>query len=103
MTPAQIEMDALENAVLTAVFGNEYQNSKAFKMAEAFFPGRIQSYINRFENLVKPFMNEDGTTDGARLKQVLLLEHPSLSNLVPSTNFRLTDIASAVTQFIKGA
>lgn len=102
MTPAQIEMDALENAVLTAVFGEAYQNSRAFKMAEAFFPGKIQGYINRFENLVKPFMNEDGTTDGAKLKQIVALEYPNLAGLVPSENFRLTELAEAVSNFIKG-
>ena len=84
MSSAQVEMDALERAVLQAVFGQDYENSKVFKMAEAFFPGRIQGYINRFEELVGPFMQEDGSTDGTRLKRALALKYPNWAHLCRS-------------------
>lgn len=103
MTPAQLEMDAFERELLCAVFGADYQQSKAFKLAETFFPGRVQSYINRFEALVGPFMNADGTTDGVRLKKVVALKYPTLAHLVPEQSFRLTEIAGAVKNFTRGA
>lgn len=94
MTPAQVEMDALEQAVLEAVFGADYQNSPTFKMAETFFPGKIQGYIDRFETMIRPFMNEDGSTDGVRLKRAVELKYPNWAYWVPERNFRLTELAS---------
>lgn len=102
MTPAQIEMDAFESAVLAAVFGPDYRGNNMFKLLESFFPGRVQRYIDRFETLVSPFMNPDGTTDGARLKQAVGLKYPTLAHLVPERPFRLTELSEAIKNFIRG-
>lgn len=93
MTPAQIELDALERAALSAVFGEDFQNSKSFRLVESFFPGRIQTYINKFEAFLKPFLDEEGLVDGAGLKEAVSIYYPEISEVIPGRKFRLSEIS----------
>lgn len=102
MTPKQIELDAFETIVLKSVFGENWQQSKAFLFLNAFKPGAVQNYINRFEAVVEPFMSENGAVNGYLLKTALQVQNSMLADIVPDREFRLTDIARDVVKLLKG-
>lgn len=102
MTQKQIEMDAFENKVLSSLFGSDWRNSKEFKFIELFKPGVVQTYINKFETLVEPFMNENGTVNGYMLKQALAIKGSMFADLIPDRDFVLSNVADEVVLLIKG-
>lgn len=102
MSAKEIELDLFERTILESVFGKEYQSNYFFKIAEAYKPGVFQSYIDKFESVVKPFMVEDGSVDGARLKRVLEVAYPNIAQIVPGYNFRLSEVLQSVIQLIQG-
>lgn len=102
MTPKQIELDAFETIILKSVFGDNWQQSKAFLFLNTFKPNVVQNYINRFETVVEPFMSENGAVNGYLLKTALQAQNSMLADIVPDREFRLTDIARDVIKLIKG-
>ena len=102
MSPTQVELDSFENAILVAVFGQDYQNNNTFRMLNTWMPGKVQSYIDRFETIITPFMNPDGSTDGTRLRDAVALKYPELVQLIPNGTFHLSGIADAVSSFVRG-
>jgi hypothetical protein len=102
MTPKQIELDAFETIILQSLFGTEWQKNKTFLLINAFKPNAIQTYINRFETIVEPFMSENGAVNGYLLKTALQANNSMLADIVPDREFRLTDIARDVIKLIKG-
>ena len=102
MNPKQIELDAFESIVLRALFGENWQQNKTFQLINAFKPNAIQTYINRFETVVEPFMSENGAVNGYLLKTALQAQNSMLADIVPDREFRLTDIARDVIKLIKG-
>lgn len=102
MNPKQLEMDAIEEVVLQAVFGADWRGSKLFLLLNAYKPNLVQNYINRFESIVEPFMSESGTINGYLLRNALQGKHPTLAELIPDREFRLTDVAGEIIALIRG-
>ena len=102
MDNKQIELDSFENTVLQTVFGPDWRNSKGFKVIEFMRPGLVQGYINKFEEVVLPFMNDDGSINGVFLKKALELKNPNIAEIVPNKNFLLNDIVREVTKIYRG-
>lgn len=102
MNEKQLELDRAEEIVLRALFGNDYKNDSKFKFIETFKPGMIQSYINKFESFLGPFLEENGQVNGYMLKSVIKSKYPNLINIIPDGNFRISDLASDVINMIKG-
>lgn len=102
MTPKQIELDAFEEIILQSVFGAEWRQSKTFQLLNALKPNLVQNYINKFETIAEPFMNENGTVNEYLLKTALQVNNSMLADIVPDREFRLTDIARDVIKLIKG-
>lgn len=102
MNPKQLELDRTEETVLRALFGENYKNSPNFKLLEAFKPGMVQRYINRFESFVSPFLNDDGSVNVYMLKQALSAKYPQVKEIVPDSNFMLSDLSNQIIKILKG-
>lgn len=102
MTPKQIELDAFEQGILSGIFGDNWQNSKEFKLIEAFKPGYIQRYIDRFETLIDPFMREDGLVNGYLLKKAVEIKSPFFADIIPNREFRLSELSAEVLKLLRG-
>lgn len=101
MDPKQIELDAFENKLLSAIFGNNWRNSAEFKLLEVFKPGMVQKAINKFEIVIGAFMNENGTINGYLLKQALLAKGSMFADIVPDKDFNLSVLVDEVANLIK--
>lgn len=82
----QKELDLLEQQVLTDLFGG--YSSENFVIKYGIFKydltPKIQKLITDFEQIVRPFMDEDGYVDGIKIKQ-----HISIPYLqIPDRLFR---------------
>lgn len=102
MNPKQLELDRTEETVLRALFGEDYRNSPQFKLLEAFKPGIVQTCIDKFETLVGPFLNDNGSVNGYMLKQALGAKFPKAKDLVPDSNFMLSDLSVEIIKILKG-
>lgn len=102
MTPKQIELDSFENSIISSVFGDKWQESKEFKLIEAFKPGYIQSYIDKFETLIDPFMREDGLVNGYLLKKAVEIKSPLFAEIIPNREFRLSELSSELLKLLRG-
>ena len=102
MDNKQIELDSFENTILQTLFGPDWRNSKGFKVIEFMKPGLVQGYINKFEEVVLPFMNDDGSVNGMMLKRALEFKSQTLAEIVPNKNFLLNEILKDVTKIYRG-
>lgn len=102
MNPKQLELDRTEETVLRALFGEDYKNSSNFKLLEAFKPGMVQRYIDKFEAIITPFLNDDGSVNGYMLKQALGAKFPQVKDIVPDSNFMLSDLSGQIIKMFKG-
>lgn len=102
MNEKQLELDRSEEIVLRAIFGDDYKNDSKFKLIETFKPGTIQTYINKFEAFLGPFLEENGQVNGYMLKSVMQTKYPNLINIIPDSNFRVSDLIKEVIKAIKG-
>ena len=50
----------------------------------------------RFEDMVRPFMNDSGYVDGSRLKHTLESFKPKLALFIPEREFRLSELADEI-------
>lgn len=91
----QMELDKAELMVFNKLWGGPEPDG-AFLTILKMFGIDINKYIQSFENCVKPFMKDNGLIDGIRLRQVLSLKSPKLSEMVPPHDFRLCDIVEGV-------
>lgn len=82
----QKELDLLEQQILTDIFGG--YNPENFVIKFGIFKydltPRIQKMITEFEDMIKPFMNNDGYVDGTKLKSVIDIPYIQ----IPSRLFR---------------
>lgn len=92
MDAKQIEMDLVERKVLASLFGKDFQNNVYFK----FVAPKAQNYINKFEAIARPIMNEDGTINAERAKKLLEVRYPKALAYLPQKDFRLSDIVDAL-------
>lgn len=87
MSDIQTELDKAEEFVLTKLIGNVNNPIISNKiqifciMRNIDIPQTINEYINKFEELSKPFMTEEGYYDGKKLSSALALKYPSLTGL----------------------
>lgn len=95
----QNELDTAEERLLNNVFGSTTIDSKTQWFLN-FFNIDINEVIQNFENFIKPFMLENGTIDSGLLKNVLRSKHPMLGAMVPTSNFRLVDVADDLSQVV---
>ena len=102
MENKQIELDAFEESILSSLFGENWKSSPSFKMLEVIKPNLVQGYIDRFESLVLPFMNDDGSLNGAMLKKALEIKSPTIAELIPEKNFRLNELSKGLIKILKG-
>lgn len=98
----QIELDMVEEYILTCLFGN-IQNPQVNSTIKSFLALRganlaeiINSYIDRFEDIIKPLLKENGYIDGEKLSK--LLEVKLNQNISLSGDCRLIDVARVFEQ-----
>lgn len=102
MDNKQIELDAFENTILKSFFGEDWKHNNSFKLLEIMRPGFVQNYIDKFETLVTPFMNDDGLINGVLLKKTLEIKSPSIASVIPEKNFGLQEISKEIIKLFKG-
>lgn len=95
----QTELDIAEERFFNNVFGSTTINSKTQWFLN-FFNIDINEVIQNFENFIKPVMLDNGTVDASLLKSLLRSKHPMLGAIVPTSNFRLVDVADDLSQVI---
>ena len=101
----QNELDKIEKLVLITLFGKESipeSTSVIFRLMKI----NPNNYIEKFENMMIPIMNDDGLIDGKMLKKLLYLsKYNEFINLfsIPDKDFYLSDIAVSIVQnFLPG-
>ena len=87
----QAELDLFEQAVLTDLFGGASSEHMTFGSGifKVNISDHVQRYIDKFENLVLPLMDDQGRIEGLKIKQYLL---GNLAVIVPDGKFRLIEI-----------
>ncbi len=87
----QTELDLFEQEILTDLFGGV--SSERMTVGSGIFKvnisGQVQKYIDKFENLVRPLMDEQGKIEGSTIKQYL---SGNLAAIVPDGKFRLIEV-----------
>lgn len=91
----QAELDAAEELIFNRILGGTCLSPTADFILKTLNID-INSYIQKFESLIKPFMTETGMVDGAMLRQAIALKSPKTSELIPPHEFRLKDIVEGV-------
>lgn len=97
----QNELDIAEERLLTTIFGSTTIDVKTEWLLK-YLNIDINEYIQNFENIVKPLMLDNGMVDASLTKSLVSTKYPLLSNIIPSTNFRLVDIVDTLTLLLKG-
>lgn len=97
----QNELDVAEERLLTTIFGSATIDAKTEWLLK-YLNIDINEYIQNFENIVKPLMLDNGMVDASLTKSLVSTKYPLLSNIIPSTNFRLVDIVDTLTLLLKG-
>jgi hypothetical protein len=91
----QVELDKAEEMVFNKLWGST-QPDKTSLAIMSMLGIDINDYIIAIENRVRPFMKDNGLIDGLKLKQVVSLKSPKLSETIPSHDFRLCDLVEGV-------
>lgn len=98
----QMELDAFEKSALELVFGQNYESNPKYMWISKFFPDMIQKRIDRFEEFMRPLMNDDGQIDGSMLKSLAGGKFGSLQSVIPDKPFYLSDISSTLKMIFIG-
>ena len=93
----QQELDVAEERFFTTIFGSTEIDAKTQWLLK-FLDIDINKQIQNFENIVKPLMLENGLIDTNLVKSL----YPSVSKLLPDSNFRLVDIVDSLSLILKG-
>lgn len=93
----QQELDVAEERFFTTIFGSTEIDAKTQWLLK-FLDININKQIQNFENIVKPLMLENGLIDTNLVKSL----YPSVSKLLPDSNFRLVDIVDSLSIILKG-
>lgn len=96
----QTELDLIEQKILTEIFGgyNPENFIVRFGIFKVDLSDKVQKYINRFEELVMPAMDERGYINGSELKKYV---DGKLAQIIPEGNFRLIDIYDQIAPTVK--
>lgn len=95
----QAELDIVEEHILTCLF-REAANPQINSTIKSYcaITGKnpihlINDNIKRFECIVKPLMNENGTVSGEKVSQLIAAK---FNKQVPIGDFRLVDVSRAI-------
>lgn len=93
----QIELDMVEEYILTCLFGS-IQNPQVNSTIKSFLALKgknladiINDYIDKFEDIIKPLLKENGYVDGEKLSKLLKVKLNQ--NITLSGDCRLIDVA----------
>lgn len=96
----QAELDLFEQQILTDLFGGV--SSDHMTVGSGIFKinisGQVQKYIDKFEHLVRPLMDEQGKIEGSEIKKYL---SGNLAEMVPDGKFRLIEVYRQAAPFIR--
>lgn len=101
MDVKQNELDKAEERLFITLFGGTELDAKTQWLLK-YLNIDINKYIQNFENVVKPLMLDNGMVDANLAKSLVSSKYPLLSNMVPSSNFRLVDVVDTLTLLMKG-
>lgn len=91
----QNELDLAEERVLTNLFGSTTPDAKTQWLLK-FLDIDINDIIQNFESIMKPIMDDNGLVNAELAKSLTATKFPLLSNILPTSNFRLVDAADGV-------
>lgn len=61
----------------------------------------INDIIQNFESIMKPIMDDNGLVNAELAKSLTATKFPLLSNILPTSNFRLVDAADGVINILQ--
>ncbi len=96
----QVELDLVEEKVLTAIFGSTTPNAKAQWLLN-FMGIDLQRVVDEFEFFAKPVMNEKGLVNAKLARSLIAEKYPMLANVVPAEDFRLVEVANNMIDVIE--
>ena len=96
----QHEMDIAEERLLTALFGSTTPDAKTQWLLK-FLNIDLNDWIQNFEYVIRPLMNEQGLIDSVLTKSLVAPKYPVFANMIPSEPFRLVDIADSIARVIE--
>lgn len=91
----QNELDLAEERILTNLFGSTTPDAKTQWLLK-FLDIDINDIIQNFESIMKPIMDDNGLVNAELAKSLTATKFPLLSNILPTSNFRLVDAADGV-------
>lgn len=91
----QNELDLAEERILTNLFGSITPDAKTQWLLK-FLDIDINDIIQNFESIMKPIMDDNGLVNAELAKSLTATKFPLLSNILPTSNFRLVDAADGV-------
>ena len=92
----QNELDAFEKHILVDLFGKDEVPGSVNALLKLRGID-LQQQVNKFEEIIKPLMNDKGFVDGCILKELF----PKYGEFIPSEPFRLIDVYQNVSDVIK--
>lgn len=96
----QTELDLVERKILTEIFGGYKPENFVYRVGlfKVDLADKVQKYINRFEELLIPLMDDRGFIKGKELKKYL---DENIALVIPDEDFRLIDIYDKVAPAVK--
>lgn len=96
----QTELDLFEQQILTDLFGGVASEHMTFGSGifKVNISGQVQRYIDKFENMVRPLMDEQGRIEAAEIKKYL---SGNLAEILPDGKFRLIEVYRQASPLIK--
>lgn len=95
----QAELDIVEEHILTCLF-KDASNPQINAAVKSYCAITGKSHINfineniqRFECVIRPLMNENGTVSGEKLSQLI---EAKFNKQIPIGDFRLVDVSRAI-------
>lgn len=96
----QNELDLAEERILTNLFGSTTPVAKTQWLLK-FLDIDINDIIQNFESIMKPIMDDNGLVNAELAKSLTATKFPLLSNILPTSNFRLVDAADGVINILQ--
>lgn len=93
----QNELDIAEEKFFNNIFGSTDLDPKIQWLLK-FLDIDINKQIQNFENIMKPLMLDNGLVNVELVKSL----YPSVSRILPNTNFRLVELVDSLSIILKG-
>lgn len=91
----QSELDAFEASILTTLFGKP-EIPPAVDLILTIKKIKVQKIIDTFEDIMEPFLLENGLVDLEAFKKLVAFKYPKMLPFLPKENFRLIEIMCSV-------